>query len=442
MIADPCSDRQCACLPARAFPPMRFDPRAEMSPAALFARVFLPFACGYYLSYLFRTVNAVIANELARDLALSGSALGLLTSAYFLAFAAFQLPLGILLDRYGPRRVNGSLLLVAAIGAATFAVADSVPGLALARGLIGLGVSACLMASMKAFVLWFPMSRLATLNGWLMAVGGVGAMSASAPVEAALAFLSWRALFAVLAALTLAAASVVLLVVPERPPGQKPAPLAKLARELGVVYADLPFWRVAIVCMTVQAGFMSVQGLWVAPWLRDVAGFDRSEMADTLFVLALAMTAGFASSGTIADLLARRGVAPLTLLKAGTGLAAAAFALIASGTVRGTIAVAPWLALNFFATSAALSYAIVSRRFPRELAGRVNTALNLLIFVAAFCIQWGIGAIMDLWPQSGGRYPVSAYRAAFGVIAALQIASWLAIMPMREPGPMRAATGA
>ena len=158
----------------------------------LWIRLFLPFAAGYFLSYLFRTVNAVIGPVLARELALPDNALGLLTSTYFLAFGAAQLPLGILLDRYGPRRVEAGLLLLAASGAAVFALSDTLAGLATGRALIGLGVAACLMASFKAFSMWFPPERQASLTGWIMASGGLGALAASKPLELALGFASWR----------------------------------------------------------------------------------------------------------------------------------------------------------------------------------------------------------------------------------------------------------
>ena len=140
-------------------------------------RVFLPFAAGYYLSYLLRNVNAVIAPELTRDLGVSAADLGLLTSAYLLAFGLVQLPLGLLLDRYGPRRVEAALLLIAASGCALFALGADLGQLAMARALIGLGVSACLMASFKAFSLWFPAERQASLNAAVMAAGGLGALS-------------------------------------------------------------------------------------------------------------------------------------------------------------------------------------------------------------------------------------------------------------------------
>ena len=122
-------------------------------------RVFLPFALGYYLSYVFRTINAVIAPDLVADINLSAAGLGLLTSAYFLSFAACQLPLGVMLDHIGPRKTEAFLLLLAAGGSFWFAIAETETGLICARALIGIGVSACLMASFKAFVDWFPKEK-------------------------------------------------------------------------------------------------------------------------------------------------------------------------------------------------------------------------------------------------------------------------------------------
>src|SRR5690606_33013553 len=121
-------------------------------------------------------------------LSLSAADLGLLTSAYFLTFGFAQIPLGIALDRFGPRRVEGGLLLLAALGAATFALGDSLVHLGLARGLIGLGVSACLMAGLKGFAMWYPPERQSSMTGYIMAAGALGALTASAPVEAFLPF--------------------------------------------------------------------------------------------------------------------------------------------------------------------------------------------------------------------------------------------------------------
>lgn len=181
----------------------------------LILRVFAPFAFGYFLSYVYRVVNATIAGDLVHELALTATDLGLLTSTYFLTFAAFQVPLGMLLDRFGPRRTESALLLFAAAGAFVFALAPNVPTLMIGRALIGFGVSACLMGAFKAFVQWFPSERLPLINGCQMAVGAIGAMTATTPVEFAMDFTDWRGVFVGLGVLTLAGAAILFMVVPD-----------------------------------------------------------------------------------------------------------------------------------------------------------------------------------------------------------------------------------
>lgn len=125
----------------------------------LIACIFLPFAAGYYLAYLFRTINTLIAGPLGSDLGLGAADIGLLTSIYFLVVMAGQIPIGMLLDRYGPRRVQSLLLAVAAAGAALFGLSTGFVALLIARAMIGLGSAAALMSGLKMIVLWFPRER-------------------------------------------------------------------------------------------------------------------------------------------------------------------------------------------------------------------------------------------------------------------------------------------
>jgi MFS family permease len=164
--------------------------------------VLLPFAAGYYLSYLFRTINALIAGDLTAELGLSAADLGFLTSVYFLTFAAAQIPIGILLDRYGPRRVQSVLLVIAAVGSTLFAVSDHFLKLLVGRALIGLGVASALTAGLKALVLWFPGDRVPLLNGLMVTLGALGAVTATLPADLLLAWIGWRELFGLFAALT------------------------------------------------------------------------------------------------------------------------------------------------------------------------------------------------------------------------------------------------
>ncbi len=405
-----------------------------MHGARLIATVWLPFACGYFLSYGFRNVNAVISGDLARDIGANPSQLGLLTAAYFLAIALAQLPLGILLDRYGPRRVEASLLLVAALGAALFGISESLTGLVFGRALIGLGVSACLMASIKAFVEWFAPSRLATLNGWLLAVGGLGAMAASAPVEALLQLTGWRALFIAMAWVTVAVALLIFLIVPDRSDSGARESMRESLAGLKEVLRNAFFWKLSMMFAFVQGSFMSVQGLWAAPWLRDVAGYADAGIGSFLFGLALAMTIGFVFFGNLSDRLGRRGVDTLLVSNIAIGVSIVLFALMAGGVTTGAAAI--WMAHTFFATGGVLAYAILSREFPHRLTGRVATAINLLTFSGAFAVQWGIGAVINLWTPAQGRYPVEAYQTAFAIPLALQcIAFAVLVASPRKPAP-------
>ncbi|MEE4166045.1 MAG: MFS transporter [Desulfocapsaceae bacterium] len=378
-------------------------------------KVFLPFAAGYFLSYVFRVVNAVISTDLVSDIAIGPSELGLLTATYFIAFASFQLPLGILLDRFGPRKTESILLLFAAAGAFIFAQAHSLTGLIIGRAFIGFGVSSCLMAAFKAYTLWFPRERLPMINGFQMASGGLGALAATSPVEFMLGVTDWRTIFLVLAALTLVVAVVVWYIVPEKKRVTGGESLGGQLRGISEVFTSMQFWRVAPLTTMSQAAFLSIQGLWSGPWLRDVAGFDRSATASVLFMVAVAMICGFISLGSIAQRLDRTGVS----VQATAVIGMSAFLLTQVVLVFGPPEWAGfvWLLFGFFGTAGILAYAALTQSFQVHLSGRVTTGINLLVFVTAFAAQWVIGAVIELWPISpDGSYSAPGYMAGFSLM--------------------------
>lgn len=386
----------------------------------LWVRVLLPFAAGYYLSYLLRTVNAVIAPELSRELALGAAELGLLTSAYLLTFAAFQIPLGLLLDRYGPRRVEGGLLLVAAAGALLFALGNSATELAVARGLIGLGVSSCLMAAFKGFAQNFPVERQASLTGAIMASGGLGAVTASLPLELALPLVGWRGVFQGLTFLLAAVAAWIFFSVPQREAGVSRDSLGAQLKEVGGILAHRTFWRYAPPMAMITGGFMAVQGLWAVPWLMHVDGMTRHQAAEVLFALNLAMLISHLGIASFATRLAHAGVPPSTLLLGGFGVALACQAAMLAGLQP---ALALWFVYGVGVSGGSLSYALLSTHFTPSLSGRVTTTLNLLLFVGAFSLQWGLGVLID-GLTAGGFAPAAAYRSAFAILLALQAAAY------------------
>ena len=399
-------------------------------PPRLLALVFAPFAAGFFFSYVFRNVNAVIARDLAAEFALSSADIGLLTSMYLLSFTAMQVPVGVFLDRYGPRRVVASLLGIAGLGALGFALAGSFGELALGRALIGLGVSACLMGSIKAFTLWFPLSRLATLNGWMIAFGGLGGIAATSPLEALLGPLGWRAVFVGMAAGCVLSAAAIFFIVPEKPvPGAGETWGAAFAR-MGRIFGMLSFWRIGLPLMVCHGAYQALQGLWLAPWLIDVGGLSRAAMAAHLFATALAYSVGALFYGWLADFLADRGVSRLGLYKLGTAIGVAAFIALAFDLAPARM---PVLMLYAFSSiSATLSYALLTRYFPPEVTGRVNTAANVAMFFVSFLFQSGIGVVLRLFAVVDGHYSADGYMLAFGLIAAAQCAVLAWLLPMQE----------
>jgi MFS family permease len=391
---------------------------------SLILRVFLPFVTGYYLAFLFRTINAVMASHLATELGLGAGDLGLLTSVYFLTFAAAQIPIGMLLDRYGPRRVQSTLMVVAALGSALFAASENFSMLLLGRALIGLGVAAALTAGMQALVLWFPRERVPLLNGLMVMLGALGAVTATWPAELLLASIGWRELFGLLAALTAVCAIMVHIVVPEAAPASK-----AISAGLKKVYTDPRFWRLAPLSASCIGTAWALQGLWAAQWLADVDGLDRAAVVQHLFIMAVALSVGAIGLGITADRLRRRGVGPEPLL----GGVATIFITIQLALILRLPLPSYVLWSGVAATGAAtvLSYAILADYFPKELTGRANGALNLFHVAAAFAVQYATGLVVQQWIPDTGHYPDVAYQTAFALIVVFQIAAWIWFMMPR-----------
>ena len=386
-------------------------------------RVFIPFALGYFLSYLVRVVNAVIAPDLVTELGLTAADLGLLTSANFLAFAAAQLPLGILLDRFGPRRTEAGLLLFAAAGAFLFATAQTTLDLIAGRALIGLGTSACLMAAFKAYLMWVPGRKIPLVNGLQMAAGGLGAVTGTVPIEWVLTVTDWRGLFFGFSGLAIILSLTLYGVVPQRTGTDSVA--CTMKNQLGglvQIYTSPKFWRIAPITIGTQSMFLGTQTLWSGPWLSDVAGLGRDIVANYLFLIAIAMVGGFLGMGAIADRLEKFGIKTITVSIAGMTI----FIIVQVPMILQWTdwALPVWMAFGFFGTAGILSYAALPQYFPPEMAGRVITALNVFTFGCAFAAQWGIGVIIHLWPSTGAgiSYAPASYQAAFAMMFVIQVA--------------------
>ena len=388
-----------------------------------FISVTLPLTGLSFVNQAGRGVMAVVGPVLAVQYALSASELGLLSSMLFFAYCLWQLPLGVLLDMFGPRRVQTWMGLLAAAGFALFAVSDSLAGFMIARAMIGVGVAAGLMAVLKANAQVFPRAQVAGMTGIAMFIGTAGSLLATAPVEALLPHIGWRGVFWILVAITLAAVLWIHTSVQDKPGLPSRGWRGETAVIIAIARSPI-FWRLTPLIALMSIFTFTYHGLWTGPWLRDLAGLDGHSRAATLFIYALGMMAGGLAMGQLTSWLQMRGHPPMLVPAA----AAVMMLLIQAGLMwapKDFITVtALWSALALIAAAGPPGYAVIAQHFPVEQMGRVSTVINTLVLAGAFLMQSLIGWILDLWPRtaSGGWEP-AGYQWAMGLSMLMQLAA-------------------
>ena len=406
---------------------------------ALFLRVTLPLAALNFLNQASRTVMSVVGPVLAVEFSLSASELGLLAACMFASYAAAQLPVGVALDQLGPRRVQAAFSLVAAAGFAVFALSEGLAGFAVARLILGVGVSAGLMAILKANTQWFAPVQVAGVTGMAMAVGSLGSVLTTAPVQAALPMLGWRGVFWLLCGLSLAVAVWIFVSVRDKPAHAARRGLKAELAVMGSIFGSRLFWRYGPAVAMLSILNFAYLGLWAGPWLRDVAGYDGTARANTLLLYTLSMMAGVVMIGAASSRAQARGY-PAILVPALciAGLLAAQIGLALQPAGAATVTVL-WVLFGFFAAGGASGYVAVGQMFPPEQMGRVSTAINTLTLAGAFLLQSAIGWILDLWPRTAaGGWDPRGYSAALMLTVAAQLliaarlAGWRA--PWRRRG--------
>ena len=294
------------------------------------------------------------------------------------------------------------------------------------RALLALGVALALMAGFKAVVVWFPPGRVVIANGWLVMLGALGAVSATAPAEIIVQIIGWRGLFAVLAGLSALTALLVLIAVPDQTL-DKPQESTSHIASLWAPYRDGRFWRIAPLSAVGVGTSWSLQGLWAAPWLRDVEGLDRAAIVRHLSGMAIAVCIAALLLGTVASRLRRVGVTTELTLAITVVLSVAAQAALVLGFSIPSLVL--WTVIAATGAVTVLSFAILAEYFPQEVSGRANAALNLLHVGAAFVLQSATGIIIAQWPQTNGSYAVQAHEAAMtaGICLQLLALGWFAL---------------
>lgn len=402
-------------------------------------RIFLSFACAYFISYAFRSINAVIAPELINELHISNSQLGLLSAAYFAGFGATQIPVGLCLDKFGPRRTEISLMAFAIIGALIFSYADNFLGLLIGRVFIGMGVSACLMAAFSGFRSWYPLEMQGQLASGMLVFGASGALMTSWPLHALLPYMGWRGVFVAMAALSCLAIAALYFGLP--PKVKKLSDSNSFAKDSEAtlswisykpILTNTFFWRIFPLGTFCYGGFIAIQTLWLGPWLTGVMEYSPESASQVLFSFNAVLLLAYALNALLLPKLAKYGVTTLQYLiwMVGASLIFQACAFY----LRGPWVIFWWYLLAIACASYVLAQSLIVSYFPKSFSGRVSTTYNLILFIGAFIVQWGIGYLVDIgidagWPRA------TAFDMALGIYLGVQVLGyiWFLVAPKFFP---------
>ncbi|PKN69430.1 MAG: MFS transporter [Deltaproteobacteria bacterium HGW-Deltaproteobacteria-12] len=392
----------------------------------------------YIMSHFWRVSTAVIAGDLSRDLSLSPDMLGLLGGAFFYSFGLAQLPMGPLLDRFGSRAVISSLACVGAASAIFFAFSTGGSMAILARAGIGVGMAAVLMGSYKIFTTWFSPREFATLAGFLISIGNLGAIGATAPLVWLSKAIGWRGAFLCLAMITLLIAVILFLVLRDHPPRQASMPPQNATPGndiffgLRTVFGSGLFWRIAPLGFASYGALITAQGLWGGPYLMHTYGLSKEAAGGILLAVPIGAICGSPLWGSWSDILKRRKLPVLW----GQGAMLLVFSSLTMDLhLPGWGLLLQFWLLGFTFSSNFIIYAQVKETFPLAIVGTALTAVNFFIMMGAASFQHVMGVIMNNWtPSITGVYPLASYQWGFGVSAALLCLAVLVYTSSRDTG--------
>ena len=392
--------------------------------------VFFVFAFGYFISCLLRAITATLSPVLTLEFELMAADLGLLAGGYFLGFASMQIPLGYLLDKFGPKKIVSSFLLIAFIGTISFALAQSFSGLLVSRILIGVGVSACLMAPLTGYRIWFAENQQQRANSWMLMIASLGYLSSTLPVQFLLPTLGWRWIFGGIAALILISIILMLTFIPKWDHQKDESFNNSLRRgSFADVWKNKFFISVIPMGLFNYGGLIAIQTLWAGPWMIRVAGYSPLESATGLFWINITMLISFFLWGYFLPKITNHGFSAFKILKLGLPIS---FLIMSIIIILGSKAGALYITL-FILSSIFLSVIqpAVGLSFQSHLAGKALTSFNLLIFLGAFIMQWFIGIVIDL-VKSFGYTEIIGFKTAFSVFLFLSLTSYIFFLTINK----------
>lgn len=389
-----------------------------------FVRITLPLASVNMLTQAARTVMSTVGPIIAVRYGLNAGELGALSAVMFASYCLTQIPVGIAMDRWGVRRVSAALCLVAAIGFAVFASADSITGFVLGRLFIGIGVASGLIGMLKGNSEWFLRHEATKATGFGMAVGTLGSLLVTTPAQAVLPFIGWHGVVWCCAGAALLSGIWNLLSVRDQTSTKPASSLWQDIQDLVGIICTPAYRRFAPIAGLLTVLNFTYLGLWAGPWLRDVSHLNAQIRANVLLLYTVGLFIGGPLMGSLVSATQRHRRHPMLVPAISTVLLVAIQIALACQP-RGIVSVsALWFGFAIFASCGSAAYAAIASFYPSAQTGRVSTAVNSLTLVMVFIMQIIIGQIVDRWPQTAnGGWNPQGYSVALVLTVLLQIAA-------------------
>jgi MFS family permease len=402
----------------------------DVLPRRMAVWVFVAFASAYFLSALLRAITATLSPTLTLDFGLQARDLGLLAGGYFFGFSLTQLPMGHWLDLHGPKKVVLSFLGVAVLGSVAFSLAQDFTGLLLARVLIGIGVSACLMAPLTGYRRWLALEQQQRANSWMLMTGALGMLASTLPVQWLLPVMGWRWMFVGLALLILLSMALMAWQVPKWrliEPVTSPVNAAPADQKIGILASYSQVWAHRYFRSLTPMGFfnygglIAMQTLWAGPWMIKVSGYTPLEAATGLFWVNVCMLVTFWLWGWITPTLTKRGFSANRLMTYGVPInLCVQLYIVCAGADAGAL---HWALFCISSSFVSLAQPAVGMAFPSALAGRALSAYNLVLFLGVFVVQWGMGLMIDGF-KAVGYETQQAFQGAMAVFLSCCVMSY------------------
>ena len=383
--------------------------------------IFCVFAFAFFISTLLRAITATLTPILTNEFDLSAGNLGLLAGGYFIGFSLMQIPAGLLLDKYGPKKVIPYLLLIALVGTISFAFAKNFTGLFISRIFIGVGVSACLMGPLTGYRVWFEEKYQQRANSWMLMVLSIGFLASTLPVQILLPLIGWRSIFFLIGALILISIILLSVFIPSWEI-KSPVESKNISEGLLDVWKDKFFISLIPLAFFSYGGVQAIQTLWAGPWMLNVAGYSPLESAIGLFWINITMLFAFLIWGYLLPKFSEYGLDSIKIIKYGLPLNyLILFLIILLGQKAGAAMFTLYILSSIVLT---LTHPAIALSFPQHLAGKSLTSFNVFIHSGTFFVQWGIGLIID-YCKNIGFDTISSYKISFFVFLVICILSYL-----------------